>query len=387
MRSFRQIAAEDFARLGALAPIADFDGKTLLVSGATGFFGAWLLAYFQWLHDVQGQRLRILAISRDPAAFLARHSWAREALWLSWIQGDIRDFPIPAGPIDYVIHAATDTSAAAGQAARKLLDSVVQGTRRILDCAAQCRASRVLLVSSGAVYGAQPETMALMSEESLLAPSPVDPRNVYAEAKRVMELLGAIHARDHATTVVMARCFAFVGAGLPLDGHFAIGNFIRDALSREAILVRGGGYAVRSYLYAADLAVWLARLVCVGSNCRAYNVGSDQPITIADLAGQVAATLAPTSPVRIEGREGASPVGNRYVPSVARCRAELGLDVWTELPAAILRTAQWDTQGDTPGNAQANAQGNAQRDAQSAAQSATQSVAQSGAPPAAGAPA
>lgn len=341
MTSFQAIATGDFDRIGALAEPAGLDGKTVLLTGATGFFGAWLLAYVQWLRSARGQDVRVRAVSRDPAGFLARHPWAAGADWLTWLQGDIRDFPFPDGRLDMVLHAATDTSAAAGQDANTMLDSVVLGTRRVLACAAARGAGRVLLVGSGAAYGAQPPDVALTAEDSRLAPDPLDPNNVYAEAKRVMELLGAIHARDHSAAVMSARCFAFVGAGLPLDGHFAIGNFIRDALAAPRIVVKGGGYAVRSYMYAADLAVWLFRILTQGASRTAYNVGSDQPVTIADLAATVAQCLAPGKPVRIEGRDTASPVGNRYVPSVARARQQLGLELWTDLPLAIARTAAY----------------------------------------------
>jgi len=342
-RTFDAIADRDFVRLSQVARIGDLDGKTLLLTGATGFFGAWLLAYIAWLHTACEQTIRVFAVSREPGAFLRRHPWAKGAPWLHWIAGDIRSFEFPDAPIDLVMHAATDTSAAAGQNANHMLDSVILGTRRVLDCAAHRDAGRVLLVSSGAVYGAQPLDVPLTLETSRLAPFPLDPDNVYAEAKRVMEMLGAIHARDHGATVMSARCFAFVGAGLPLDGHFAAGNFIRDALTRDAIVVRGGGFAVRSYLYAADLAVWLTRILSRGIGGTAYNVGSDQPITIAELANTVASTVSPGKIVRIEGQEGASPVGNRFVPSIERCRSELGLDVWTDLPTAVAHTAQWRT--------------------------------------------
>jgi nucleoside-diphosphate-sugar epimerase len=336
-----QIAFEDFARLREHAHTTELTGKTILLSGATGFFGAWLLAYLQWLRNVSRSNFEVIAISRSPAAFLSRHPWVEQRPWLSWIEGDIRSFPFPARPVDLVIHAATDTSAAAGNDAASLLDSVYLGTRHVLECAAYCQAKRVLLVSSGAVYGVQPADMPLMHEDSLQAASTLEPRNAYAEGKRVMEMLGAIYAHDHDAAVVTARCFAFVGAGLPLDAHFAIGNFIRDAQSSPSILVRGGGYAVRSYLYAADLAVWLVRMALAGQSCRSYNVGSDSAVTIAELATQVSQTLDPEKKVVIEGRDGASPVGNRYVPSIARARTELGLDVWTDLAQAIRNTARY----------------------------------------------
>ncbi|WP_321865198.1 NAD-dependent epimerase/dehydratase family protein [Paraburkholderia tropica] len=344
-QSFPQIAADDFRRLAAHIDGSEFDGKTILVSGATGFFGMWLLALLGWLHNERKQQFRVLAISRDPVRFEQTHPWIKGAPGLEWITGDIREFAFPQTPVDYVIHAATDTSAAAGRSPRVLLESIIGGTRRILDCAAACGAKRVLLVSSGGAYGGQATDMPRLLETSRTGPSTMDVGSAYGEGKRVMELLGAIHSHEMGCEVVSARCFAFVGAGLPLDGHFAIGNFIRDALGKDQIVIRGDGKGVRSYLYAADLAVWLVKLLHMGANREIYNVGSDAEVTIGDLARTVVATLAPSKSVVIEGAANSPGAGNRYIPSIDRAREQLGLDAWTSLPLAIERTALW-----TPAN-------------------------------------
>jgi dTDP-glucose 4,6-dehydratase len=340
--SFDEIFEADFGRLRGHLSDIDFSNKTLLISGATGFFGAWLLGLCSWIARHQSPAgFHVIAVSRNPKAFIRRHPWIDAAPWLLWIEGDIRSFEIPGTGIDWMIHAATETSAEAGRDAPMMLDSIIGGTRHILECAKQCGAERVLLVSSGAVYGAQAPDISHQAEDTSAAPDPLNASNVYGEAKRVMEMLGAIHADATGSCVVSARCFAFVGAGLPLDGHFAIGNFIRDALDRPQLTIGGDGRGRRSYLYAADLAIWLMRLLAHGTTKRAYNVGSDQDLSIAQLAECVVAAIAPQKPVVIENRLGPSPVGNRYVPSIARARAELDLDVWTALPDAIGATAAW----------------------------------------------
>lgn len=342
-RPFLEIASGDFARLAANIDCRDIDGKTILISGATGFFGAWILALFDWLRRTHNLQFRVLAISRNPQNFRSRHPWIADAEWLQWITGDIQDFAFPEQAVDYIIHAATDTSAAAGRSPGLLLNSIVRGSERILACAKACGAKRVLLVSSGGAYGGQSVDTLQLLESSKNGPSTMDVGSAYGEGKRVMELLGAIHAHENVCDVVIARCFAFVGAGLPLDGHFAIGNFIRDALTQDRIVIRGDGKGVRSYLYAADLAVWLMHLLLNGQNRGIYNVGSDQEITIAELARQVIATLAPTKTVVVEGASNSPGAGNRYVPSIDHARTQLGLDVWTALPQAILNTALWSS--------------------------------------------
>jgi len=340
-KKFLEIADSDYQRLANHIDLTAWPGKNILLTGGTGFFGAWILALFDWI-DRQGVAdVRVFCISRDPSKFILRHPWTRNARWLHWITGDVRDFKFPDTHIDYVLHAATDTSSDAGENPAELLDSITEGTKHVLSCALHCKAKRILLVSSGGAYGAQPPQIETLDEACAFAPSTMTSRNAYGEGKRIMELLGACHTERTSCAVTVARCFAFVGAGLPLDQHFAIGNFIRDALTSDQLTVGGDGTAVRSYLYAADLAIWLLTILARGQSCRIYNVGSDRSMNMKEIAQAVADTLAPSKHVIIKGQPGASPVGNRYIPSIERARKELGLDVWTNLDLAITNTAHW----------------------------------------------
>jgi dTDP-glucose 4,6-dehydratase len=151
--------------------------------------------------------------------------------------------------------------------------------------------------------------------------------------------LCALYHATHGIDTVIARCFAFVGEDLPLDVHFAIGNFIRDALWAEEIIVGGDGTPLRSYLDQRDLAHWLLTLLAAGKPNRAYNVGSDREISVAALARLVGEIVSPGKVVRILGQAAGNSGRNIYVPDIRRAREELGLDVTIPLETAIADTA------------------------------------------------
>jgi len=311
----------------------------LLITGGTGFFGCWLLETLLWADRKLGLDASVTVLSRYPEAFREKvpHLACNAAVTLH--SGDVRTFAFPGKRFTHIIHGATDASATmnAGEPL-EMLDTIVEGTRRTLSLALACGASRYLLLSSGAVYG---KAAGRVDETCLTAPDMTDPLSAYGEGKRLAEWLCAVCRRSHGLETTIARGFAFVGPYLPLYRHFAIGNFIADALEGGPIRVKGDGTAVRSYLYAADLAVWLWTILLQGEAGRVYNVGAEEDLTTAQLARAVAAEFTPPPEVRIEQRPVPDAVVDRYVPSTERARRELGVEAYTPLGEAIRKTSSW----------------------------------------------
>jgi dTDP-glucose 4,6-dehydratase len=314
-------------------------GERLFITGGTGFVGCWLLESFVWASDRLDLGASAVLLTRDPEAFHRKAPYLASHPAIALHRGDVRTFQAPPGQFSTVIHAATPSGSRVNEDdPAEMLDIVIGGTRRTLDFAVACGARRFLLTSSGAVYGKQPADVSHLSEDFGGAPDLGDPRSAYAEGKRVAELLCAITHRRHGLETKIARGFAFIGPYLPLDAHFAAGNFIRDALAGGPIRVAGDGTPYRSYLYAADMAIWLWTILVEGRPCRPYNVGSEVETTIRDLAFAVARPAAAVHVARdpVPGRP-----AERYVPSTRRAAAELGLDQLIPLADAIERTLDW----------------------------------------------
>jgi dTDP-glucose 4,6-dehydratase len=317
--------------------LSAFAGASLLITGATGWFGLWLLDILCMAEESFGLGLRIAAVSRDPDRCRLRHPRLAADPCLTFIKADVRDLAIADGGFSHIIHAAADTGAAETPAAlTNLFDSIVDGTRRLLAAAgAECKA--VLLLSSGAIYGPARPGISRFVESAAGGPDPAAARSTYAEAKRAAEQLGAIAARK-GVPVRIARCFAFVGPHMPFDRHFAIGNFIADAVAGRPIRVKSDGRPQRSYLYMTDLVLALLTILGRGELGIAYNVGSEEGFSILELARSVDRWVGGRGVV-LDGAP--SDPADRYVPDTTRLRVGLGCEPEVPLEAAVFRTAAW----------------------------------------------
>jgi nucleoside-diphosphate-sugar epimerase len=314
-------------------------GQHIFITGGTGFFGCWLVESFIYINRTQELSAHATVLTRDPVAFSKKCPHIASDPAISLLAGDVRNFTYPNHEFKYVIHAATDTSSKAGENPRQLLDTVLEGTDRTLRFSAEHGTQKLLFTSSGAVYGRQRVTH--VAEDDCGAPDPLELSSVYGEGKRAAELMCSIFSNQFLMECKIARCFAFVGPHLPLNAHFAIGNFIRDSMRGGPIEISGDGTSMRSYLYAADLAIWLWTLLFRAPSLQAFNVGSENAINIRDLAHQVASALDSNVKVNIAKEPVEGRAIQRYVPSTRRAREELGLVERIELDDAIRRTASW----------------------------------------------
>jgi UDP-glucuronate decarboxylase len=336
--------ADDISSIST-ALVADWPrlaGKRIFMTGGTGFIGRWMLNAFADANRSFGLNAGIDVLTRDPDSFAKREPELAATPGFRFMRGDVLTLPAPDARYDFVLHAATDASAHLNEHdPLKMFDTIVEGTRRALDFAVACKAERFFFFSSGAVYGAQPWELTHVPESYGGAPDLTSHRSAYGEGKRAAEMLCTIYARQHGLDVINARIFALLGPLLSLDIHFAAGNFIRDAMAGKTIVIEGAGKAVRSYLYAADLTAWLWTMLLRAPAGAIYNVGSEESVSIAELAERVARLLGAPG-VEILGHEDPGWNPGRYVPSTEKIRNELSVVPTVDLDEAIVRTARWN---------------------------------------------
>jgi len=318
-------------------------GQNLFMTGGTGFVGTWLVESFAWANEKLDLRAKATLLSRNPEAFAGKAPYAVHSSSIAFVRGSAASFEFPEGQFRFVIHAATDqVSEPSPEEPGGTFDRDLPGTRRVLEFARKRGIERLLFTSSGAVYGKQPPDLTHVPEDYVGAPSTVDPGSAYGQAKRASEFLCAMYGRQFGFHPVIARLFAFAGPHLPLDLNFAIGNFVGDVLRGGPVRIGGDGTPRRSYLYAADLVVWLWTMLVRGEGCRPYNVGSAEDVSIAQLAQEVVKSTVPGIPVEVAKQPVPGSPPARYVPSVERAWKELGLKPKISLSEAIRRMYAWN---------------------------------------------
>lgn len=308
---------------------------TLLVIGGSGFFGKSILDMFQRGGLAHWNVDKVIAVSRNAK----RLQFETPAL----VKGnvDLVDLDITTTKYlpeaDYVIHAAASTDArnylSAGE---KECENIQAGTLNYCRLVKNHKNTKTLYVSSGAVYGTQPPEISQLEESYCFK----DPNNIpegkrdYAVAKRDAEKLIKKLGKE-GFSVSIARCFAFVGRYLPRDQHFAIGNFIADGLAGNSIKVKANYLVYRSYMYADDLVEWMMEiLVNANPKCPVYNLGSNQTISINELANKIAKHFK----VDVEAENITSQRIDRYIPSIEKAFKDLKLICKYDLNRAIEQT-------------------------------------------------
>ncbi|KTC84674.1 NAD-dependent epimerase/dehydratase [Legionella drozanskii LLAP-1] len=316
--------------------------QRIFITGGTGFFGCWLLESFAWINNKLDLNAEAVVLTRNVTRFANRHPQLFHSPSLRFHEGDVRNFVYPSHHFSHVIHAATDTNAKLNQEdPLAIFDGILQGTKHTLEFARKCKAKKILLTSSGAIYGKQPSELTHIPESYPGQAYLTTPKSTYGVGKCAAEHLGYLYASQHGLDIKIARCFAFVGPYLPLDEHFAIGNFIHNSLQGQTIEIKGDGTPFRSYLYAADLAIWLWTILFKGKTAYPYNVGSDEDYSLADVAQVVANTSNKSIAVNVKQAKPENHQVERYVPNIDRAREELQLAPHVKLIDAVNRTRAW----------------------------------------------
>lgn len=318
---------------------SDLKKARIFLTGGTGFFGKNLVGSFAHANARLGLNAQMLVLTRDIQSVKTHQPSLYHTPGVTWLEGDIQSFQFPEGKITHIIHAASELNSANPKAPLDLLTTTYLGAQQIIKLATEKQTKSILYTSSGAVYGTNYHRPSIAEHHGVYERE-LKPGNTYAEAKRHTEMLFTSFSKTQSTEIKIARGFAYIGPHLSLDGNFAASNFLKCALEGKHITINGTGTNQRTYMYSADLGVWLWSILLKGKSCQPYNVGSDRAVTIADFARMIAKQSKETIKVQLPNANCTS-VDDVYVPDITKAISDLRLEICHDLEESIQRTLQY----------------------------------------------
>jgi nucleoside-diphosphate-sugar epimerase len=328
---------------GRIQHLERLKGEHVFVTGGTGFLGAWLLEIFKVLNEEYGFSLCVTIYSRNSRSFASRWPHLAKTAGVKFIDGDIRHLVEVPRDVRYIIHAAalTDRRLLASQPSAVAEVNAV-GTLRIMRAANILEdIQRLVLLSSGLVPGNQsPDRESI--DEAYAGPSRcTDVSAVYADSKRLAEVVAQSAISEFKLPVVILRPFAFVGPYLSLQLPWAVTDFIRDSFNGGPVRIMGDGSTVRSLMYGSDYAFWVLMALVNGRPRETYNVGSPHAVDMVSLAQLITRSFNPV-PQILTGTGQLNHERSRLIPNIEKARRELGVELTVSLPEAIKRTINWN---------------------------------------------
>lgn len=320
-----------------LENISDFDpemwnllkNKRIFATGCTGFIGTWIIHSFLYVNKKYNLGAELYCLTRNKKKNVDKFPG------VFFIEGDIENFNFPSGEFEYFIHGATEVASYQQDTDHSaLLNVSYVGTNRIIQFARTSACKKILFLSSGAAYGAQPLELYRLDESYMGAPDITKPKSTYGEAKRLGELL----LFNQSVSATSARIFATCGPFLPQESTFAFSNFMDAVISNSNIKINSNGRTTRSYLYISDLTLWLWILLLKGRDKEIYNVGSEDEISISDLAQTIKNTLNSKVEIEILGQELDF---NRFIPSNKKIRSEFKINNLVSLENGIKKSYEF----------------------------------------------
>lgn len=317
-----------------------YENSKILVTGGTGFIGKWLVAALNQFNSIKDLNIKIYILTRNKKSFIKKFSDSFPNNIIQFIESDIRDLDSLNLNLnfEYIILGANDATYDFSLNPFMLSDTLINGTHKLLTKFTSKKTRAILHLSSGAVYGDISKNFEGVKENSNANFNINDIGSIYGLGKILVESILNEYGKVHNIRIINARCFAFSGPHLPLDKHFAFGNFINSAIENKDIVINGDGSPTRSYLYPVDLISFLLKLIAREEKNISVNVGSSQPITIRELANKVIDTLNKSSKVVLKNGNVSHPEkSNFYIPNTDYAKS-IGLNESVNLEDSIIRT-------------------------------------------------
>lgn len=273
-------------------PWQKLKNSSVLITGATGFMGSFLVDVLMMLNKEYNVNCKVYALGRNVQKAEKRFDYCYGMKEFQFIQYDINKPFVrhDIEEVDFVLHLASNTHpiSYATDPIGTITTNII-GAQNIFEFAYSHRAKRCVYASSNEVYGENRGDVELFKETYCGYIDCNSMRAGYPESKRCGEALCQAYIKQRGMDIVIPRFTRSYGPTLQDDDSKAISQFFHKALNDEDIVLKSKGTQFYSYTYVADAICGLLYVLLLGEKGEAYNISDlSSDIMMIDLANLIA---------------------------------------------------------------------------------------------------
>ena len=309
-----KLEREDLERIVNHCNMSKFEGKVILITGATGLIGKMLvksLLYWNKINAVSPIHIIIVVRNLEKAEKIFGKSLNSE---LEVIVSDVTDLDQIQHQIDYIVHCACETASMNFvNEPVETIETAVKGTSNLLKVARACKASSFVFLSSMEVYGT-PQSNEKISEEHSTNIDTMRVRACYPESKRLCEALCTSYASEYNVNTKVLRLTQTFGVGVSYYDNRVFAEFSRCIIEGKDIILKTKGETCRSYLYVADAVLAILIVLLNGKSGEVYNVANENSYCSIYEMAKLAASLDPEKKIKVLVRNNVDAEKLGYAP-------------------------------------------------------------------------
>lgn len=345
----KSIVDEDLEKIiqGIGKDALKLSGKTLLISGGSGFLGSYINQTINRLNQkVLRQKCKVISIDNYITGSEKRNFLGPiEDKYFEFVYQDVRIPMLISQKVDYVIHAAGLASPYYYQKyPLETIESAVVGAKNLLEIARTKNVKGFLFFSSSEIYG-NPDAKHVPTPETYAGHvSSVGPRTCYDESKRLGETLCLVYYDRFNVPAKIVRPFNIYGPGMKINDYRVIPTFLYKGLLGQALPVHGKGTQTRTFCYVSDAIVGFFKVLLSGTAGGVYNVGNNKPeVTMYRLAKIITQIIGGKAKIEIIDYPKSYPAGEpqRRCPDLTKITKDLSYKPEVDLETGIERTIDW----------------------------------------------
>lgn len=283
------IYQEDLAIVAKSFPSEKLKNSTILVTGATGMIGSFLVDTLMFLNTHSHANMKVIACGRNKKRVTAFFDHYMDSPFFSVLQQDVREVFHIDGNIDYVIHCASNAHPVAyAEDPVGTMTTNFLGTKNVLDLCVEKNAE-LLFLSTFNVYGKNRGDITAFTEDYNGALK-IESRSCYPESKRSSETLCHCYSAQFGVKFRIARLSRVFGPTMIESDSKASAQFFRNGVSGKDIVLKSDGKQYYSYIYTPDAVSAILYILVNGEDNSSYNVSNQLcNVHLADFAKQIAA--------------------------------------------------------------------------------------------------